>query len=159
MSRRLPLLMLYDDRSDITPIQLEKILQAVVWLADGVILPAYAQPSPLIDSDRRRLISMRLGELAEAGYIHQWRIEPDLPQVSTPSWWPATTKAHCIDSNTYTHLQRGIVTGVSLYHDDMLRGIGRPPKALVSGISEFVSLRDSLWTIGLARFLGADYLL
>jgi hypothetical protein len=151
--------MLHDDRSDITLAELEKILQGIVWLADGVILPFYAQPSKLVDPDVQDFIAGRLAELAEAGYVRQWRLSPLLPQVSLPSWWPSSTTFCDVDLDAYKRLQSDIQVGVSLYRDDMLRGIGRPAHALISGISEFVSLQNSLWIVGLARFLGADYLL
>jgi hypothetical protein len=153
------LLMLHDDRSDITLAQLEKILQGIVWLADGIVLPFYAKPSTLVDAEEQRLVTTRLAELAEAGYLRQWRISPRLSQVSVPTWWPAGTRAHEVDGEAYRHLHDGIQVAVSLYRDDLLRGMGRPAQTMMSGISEFVSLQNSLWTIGLARFLSTDYLL
>lgn len=151
--------MLYDDRVDIGPAQLEKILQGIVWLADGVVLPAYARPSPHLDAERQRLVATRLAELAEAGYLERWTLDPRPRQVAATSWWPGSVREHAVDMAAYDHLQTGVRAGVAIYRRDLLRGAGRPEGTLISGISEFVSLQDSLWTIGLARYVGADCLL
>lgn len=159
MPRRQKLAMLYDDRSDITVVQLERILQATLWLADVIILPTYARPSLIGSSESRTEVSSRLSELAEAGYIARWETDPGLAQVRQERWWPKSTKTLVFDRNSYEHVEDGVRVGVSMYREDALRGTGHKPRTMMSGISEFVSLRDSLWTIGLGRALDAHYLL
>lgn len=159
MARIQALKMLYDDRADITPVQLERILQGVVWLADVIILPTYARPSLIGTSDAREDVSKRLGALAEAGYVARWVPEPTLQQAAAERWWPKGTRTYYFDRDSYIHVEEGVQVGVSLYRQDTLRGVGGRPRRMMSGISEFVSLRDSLWTIGLAKALDAEYLL
>jgi hypothetical protein len=159
MKRREKLIMLYDDRADITSVQLERILQGTVWLADTIFLPSYARASLTLPDEVRREIEYRLSELAEAGYIGRWQLEPSLHQGAVRDWWPSSTTTFQVDENAYDHLDNGIRVGVSLYRQDTLRGAGRKPRSMISGISEFVSLRDSFWTVGLAHTMGAEYLL
>lgn len=151
--------MLYDDRADITLEQLERIYQGIVWLADTVVMPSYARPSPLLDGEVQSQIKDRLAELAEAGYIGRWNLAGDLSNVAAARWWPGSSEELSIDRDMYAELNRGIEVGVELYREDILRGVGHKAGSMMSGISEFVSLRDSLWTVGLARFAGAEYLL
>jgi hypothetical protein len=151
--------MLYNDRTDIGPVQLEKIIQGIVWLADGIVMPAYARPSPALPLEEQRRMGVRLAELAEAGYLHRWSLDPAPPQVRAAGWWPASTATEHLDMTAHEHLQRGVRAGVAIYRDDLLRGVGKPANSMISGISEFVSLQDSLWTLGLARFLDTDCLL
>lgn len=61
--------MLYDDRTDITHVQLERILQATLWLGDNIVVPAYARPSPVISDADRADVAAKLGALAEAGLL------------------------------------------------------------------------------------------
>jgi hypothetical protein len=79
--------------------------------------------------------------------------------VRAAEWWPAATVTQRLDTAAHEQLQRGVRAGVAIYRDDLLRGVGKPANSMISGISEFVSLQDSLWTLGLARFFDTDCLL
>lgn len=160
MKRRRPRsLLLYNDSTDIGVAHLEKILQGLVWLADGIVLPSIARPDPLAPEEDQDFIRNRLGELAEAHFLDRWDIEHMPLAVRRPSWWPREAQTHTIEPETYEKIQSGVQEGVSAYRLDLLRGVGRREGAMLSGVTEFVMLRDSLWSVGLARYVGADFLL
>lgn len=151
--------MLYDAPTNIGNPEYEHILQALIWVADFVVLPSYASASRTLPPDANRKVSRGLAALAEAGLIRRWRVDLPMPQVEPVSWWPAATQETVVDRSQCLTLQENVREGTARYRDDLMRGIGRRPGSMMSGITEFVQLQETLWIIGLSRVLGTDFLL
>lgn len=147
--------LLYDDRIDIGVPEWETIVQGLVWLGDVVYLPAVARPSSLVTEDERRYIGRKLSEFAEAGFLRRWDLETDRTDLAA-KWWPTSSLCHMIERETYRSLSGNVNDGIERFRDDVMRGAGRKAGEVMSGITEFVSLRDALWTMGLARELKTD---
>lgn len=151
--------MLYDAPTDIGVPEYEHILQALIWVADFIALPSYASAGRTLSPDAYRHVSRGLAALADAGLLQRWSVDLPMPQVAPVSWWPATAQETVVDRAHYLDLQEAVREGTARYRDDLMRGIGRRPGSMTSGITEFVQLQETLWTIGLSRVLGTDFLL
>lgn len=151
--------MLYDAATDIGGPEYEQILQALIWVADFIVIPSYASPSRTLSADAHRSVLRGLAALADAGLIRQWTVDMPMPQVASVPWWPAATQNTVVDRTEYLDLQENVREGTARYRDDLMRGIGRRPGSMMSGITEFVQLQETLWTIGLSRVLDTEFLL
>lgn len=148
----------YDGRADIGLRELERIVQGLLWLGDKVLVPWYAQPSPFVPDPERTLVTHRLAELAESGYLKRWRVEGLPPRFTGATWWPSGTSETMLPFDDYSELQRLVTDGVARQKADLARGLGRKPGSMVSGVAELVTLRETLWTLGVARFFGTEIL-
>lgn len=151
--------LLYDGPTDLGLAEYERVLQGLIWVADAVIMPSYATPSPFLAPDEQRRLRQKLGALAEAGLVRQWSVDLPMPQVGEAGWWPAETSTVLLERSRYLELQSGVRESIHAYRDDVMRGVGKRPGAMTSGITEFIQLQETFWTLGLSRSLGADSLL
>jgi hypothetical protein len=55
-------------------------------------------------------------------------------------------------------MQKLVAAGVTQQKSDLLRGLGRPPGSMISGVAELVSLRETLTMLGVARYFDAEIL-
>lgn len=151
--------LLYDGPTGLGPAEYERLLQGLIWVGDAVLMPSHATPSPFLALDEQRRLRQRLGALAEAGLVQRWRVDLPMPQVAEATWWPEKTSTALLERDQYLELQSGVRESVHSYRDDVMRGIGRKPGSMTSGITEFIQLQETFWTLGLSRSLGADSLL
>jgi hypothetical protein len=148
----------YDGPIDIGLTELDRIVQGLLWVGDKILLPSYARPSWTSASEERALVAKRLGELAEEGCVVRWNVESMPTSLSNAPWWPSKSSERTLPHDGYSELQARVTEGVQRHKADLARGLGRKPGAMVSGVAELVSLRETLYTIGVARYFSADVL-
>ena len=148
----------YDGPVEIGLAELDRIVQGLLWLGDKVLLPSYVRPSRVASPDEYALVATRLGELAEAGLLVRWNVESLPASLALAPWWPSKSAELTLPHEHYSEVQARVTAGVERHKADLARGFGRKPGAMVSGVAELVSLRETLYTIGVARYFTADVL-
>jgi hypothetical protein len=148
----------YDGPSEIGIRELDRIIQGLLGVGKAVLVPSYALPSRHDREEDRQKIGRRLAEFAEAGFIVRWDVEGLSPRIAQHTDWPAGTKRLILPANAYGELQERIRDGVGKQRDQLARGLGHAPGDMMSGVAEIVSLRSTLWTLGLARYFDSELL-
>jgi len=148
---------LYDDRIEIGFEQLEKIVQALVWLGDAVIVPSSLRADPRLSPEHARMIERHLAAFAEANYVELWDLE-GTDAIASPAWLPSSPVL-LIPEPAHIDLAAAVDDATRSYRRDILRGVGKKPGVGLDGITEFVTLRCAIWSHGIADTLGADHVL
>lgn len=148
----------YDGPSEVGIRELDRIIQGLLGVGKAVLVPSYVIPSRHEREDDRQEIGRRLTEFAEAGFIVRWDVEGLSPQVAKRADWPVDSKQLILPADAYRELQERIRDGVGKQRDQLARGLGHAPGDMMSGVAEIVSLRSTLWTLGLARYFDSELL-
>jgi hypothetical protein len=159
MSRdRLGGLAFYDGPKDVGPQELERIVQGMLWVGEKVLVPSYVRPSGRLPEEERKFIGRRLAEFAEAGYLTRWNVEGLPGRLGGGSWWPLRSSELTLPLEEYGEVQSRVAEGVAKQRTELARGLGHRPGEMMSGVAEIVALRETLWTLGVARYFSADLL-
>lgn len=148
----------YDGPSEIGLEELDRIIQGLLGVGKAVLVPSYLTPSRRAGEEDRHSIGRRLAEFAEAGFIVRWEVEGLSIQGAHASDWPADSQKLVLPTDDYNDLQGRIREGVGKQRDQLARGLGHAPGDMMSGVAEIVSLRSTLWTLGLARYFDSESL-
>lgn len=154
--------MFYGNKKQIGLLELEKIYQASILLADKIYIEANVSPDPRLDEESRNLVMRKLLELKEVGALKIWEPE-DFYNTQTPSdsLGLQVSKDQCniLDYQTYKkiydNLTRKSATNVSLFY----KLAPKPQADPLQGVTEIVEGRRNLWNIAVASHFGADRIL
>ncbi len=153
--------MLYGDTSQFGHLEFEKVVQSLLWAADTVILPPSIRPDPTMDGADASRIAGILEDLIDRRLLAMWDFHPSLSSDLYVNRWLSVPQNRTVvlEPAAYALIYAGIQKGTSAYRKLILRGSETRTGPRVEGITEFVSLQNSLWNYGLTAALGAKQLL
>lgn len=151
---------LYADRLDIGPREMEKILELSIFLSSNVYLSADARPDPRLPARERTLISEKLRFLAnEVKAVKVWSPPPGL----SPPHLPETIGALAKPSRSVAMSEKDYVDAYDalLKHANPMRRrvASRRSTEYQEGVTELVEVRRALWTLLVARHFETNRIL
>jgi hypothetical protein len=158
MSKDLQQYVFYDGPLEVGLRELDLIVEGLLCVGKAVLVPTYLRPALGAPEEERQLVTRRLAEFAEEGFLVRWDVENlDHPVVQGADW-PAGTERLVLPAEGYGELQERIREGVGKQRDQLAKGLGHAPGEMMSGVAEIVALRSTLWTLGLGRYFDAELL-
>jgi len=152
---------LYFDRTEFGIDEFEKVLQALLWTADYLFVPTLLRPVRDMPKDQENRILYQLHELAEAGLIRTYRFERSVPSHLQSDWFLLPESGtYTIPNEAYEELFERVAESTAQYRLDVNKGFQSGRRNIrLDGITEYVTLQDSLWALGLSGTLGTAHLL
>lgn len=146
---------LFDERTSIGTREYEKLVQTLLWTSDLLWLPPQTRLDPQLDLDSERLIAERLDDFLQEGLVAGFDVESGISYESKGAIIPAAKRRETIPYEEYVQIFQRIRESTALYRERIQhRHSGQPP---LEGVTEFVTLQSTEWTLCVAAALQADH--
>ncbi len=154
----------YDESAEMGLPEYEKLLQSLLWVADDISLPPFLRLNPRMDETTYDHLSGRLTDLQDAGLLSTWDLDGDPPIRFRPGIRPwksdiPSRSLRAIAPATYEELYEDVRLATDRYRSLLKTMVAQRRGVRLEGITEYVSLQGSLWSLGLANIVGADQIL
>ena len=155
----------YDGDYEIGPAEIERLVQALLFLSDHVMLHASCRPKAQLSAEHREWVIQQILGLVEEGLLLIW----DYPKSDASSIKEETlgrlvnqTQIMRLSTDQYNSIYDNTSKKVSEYSTRLYQTVNRSdygPAPLeygkLDGLSELVHVRTNLWSVSLAAALGA----
>lgn len=149
--------LLYRHRSTCRLSDVRRIIEAAIFAADAVLLPAELHIDIQASNEERKFILTRLDEMHELGAIQLWEVEApggrEVERKRGAIWQGAADRV--IPRDDYIRMLGEVDDRVMEQREFFLKGEGKS----FDGITEIVLGRHAMWRFAIAETLGANRLL
>lgn len=150
--------LLYANKAFLTALDIRRIVQASVFVADQILLPSTVWEDPSLDDKEKAFVATRLRELHEIGALKFWGVEGQAPLLSQQGF------------SSLLQLKPDIVVPIEQYSrmyeetielvmEQRITFLGGPEATSYDGITEIVAGKQELWRLSLCNALGANRLM